>query len=197
MGERNKYEELLNVYDLGDPRCLGWSSQDSQQTRFEAFEYFDLVQARSVLDVGSGFGDLYNFLKEKGFSGSYLGLEEQKEFHDHAQQTFDNAMFENVNFLNYSTDSKFEYVIASGLFWLKRDDWVDNFSKTIVKMWGLSEKGVGFNLLSELTPDKKESLYYPKIDWIVGEISKMTRDFVFKHDYHARSSDLTVLLVKK
>ena len=57
-----------------DPRTLGWH-KGRQRVRFAAALEAVGTQFDSLLDVGCGFGDLFGYLRERGWQGNYLGLD--------------------------------------------------------------------------------------------------------------------------
>lgn len=62
------------------PNALFWSSREIQHKRFEVLvrvmEIFPGAVARpSVLDVGCGFGDLWNYCKDCGIDVDYYGID--------------------------------------------------------------------------------------------------------------------------
>lgn len=193
---KDKYHNLINQYKLGDPRTLGWSSATTQQIRFQAFEYLDLYQSASILDIGSGYGDFYHYLFNRGYKGEYLGIEQKDNFFQYACDRYGSDKFLFGDFTKLNFKRSYEYVLASGLFWLKRSDWTEHFTYTIQQMWSHSSIAIGFNVLSPLNKNKKKSLYYPDWSFLIEVVTQLTPKFAVKHDYHPKSSDTTLFLFK-
>lgn len=61
-------------------RALGWVSEASQTSRFEAIAQAADFNDSSVLDLGCGTGDLKAFLDLRFAGVSYLGIEQVPEF---------------------------------------------------------------------------------------------------------------------
>lgn len=57
-------------YDVVD-----WSSAEAQQARFAVLADNVPLEGRSLLDVGCGLGDLWAYLKERGISVDYRGVD--------------------------------------------------------------------------------------------------------------------------
>jgi len=190
------YSSLIKKYDLGNPKCLGWGSKESQVFRYKVFDYLNINKTSSILDVGSGFGDYYEYLSDKGFSGNYLGVEIVDEFYHYSCSKHGNELFKNINFLEFESALYFEFIIGSGLFWIDSPSWEHTYLKTLEKMFFMSKKGIAFNLLSPHTPIKNEKLRYVEIEYAISSISKLTSYFCIKHDYHSEMKDYTCFLFK-
>ena len=70
----NRYCERLKIFGY-DPRTLGWGDREQQHYRFAQTLAGPVdFKARTVLDIGCGFGDYRNFLQEVGISvAAYKG----------------------------------------------------------------------------------------------------------------------------
>lgn len=62
-------------------RTLGWGSKEQQEFRFaEVISRLDCT-GKSILDIGCGFGDLYNFMKSNDYPfENYIGWDITPEF---------------------------------------------------------------------------------------------------------------------
>ena len=87
---RERYLQRLAEFGH-DPRALGWT-KGKQEERFSALtSRVDLTRAKSVLDVGCGFGDLFPFLTERGFRGRYVGIDFIDELLEVGRQAYPDA----------------------------------------------------------------------------------------------------------
>ncbi|WP_081853734.1 methyltransferase domain-containing protein [Candidatus Magnetobacterium casense] len=67
------YDNTLRLH--GDrPEALRWTSQ-GQMLHYEGLVATDDIIAGSVLDYGCGKGDLYQFLRQKGYHIQYTGMD--------------------------------------------------------------------------------------------------------------------------
>ena len=70
-----RYEGRLKRFGYS-PESLGWGRHGRQEVRFSVLaEYAMRNRTASVLDVGCGFADLYDFLRARGWTGLYTGLD--------------------------------------------------------------------------------------------------------------------------
>jgi SAM-dependent methyltransferase len=153
-------QELAGIdfpeYLLEDPRIAGWSSSIEQRMLFEKLLTYYRSHQR-ILDVGCSRGDLYGYLQEKQWPADktdYQGIDI-----DQNKISIGNVKFPEANLLCkdiLEMQGSFSWVIASGLF--NSSDYYSNdvdasiaYQKLIVqKMYDLSQKGIAFNLLTEL-----------------------------------------------
>ena len=67
-GMIRRYEERLARFGVS-PQALGWTRPALQRRRFAALaEPIIARRSASVLDVGCGFGDLVDYLRQQGWS---------------------------------------------------------------------------------------------------------------------------------
>lgn len=130
----------------------GWSYGDKVEN-FELLtkisEYTDTpLSGHSVLDVGCGTGDLYEYLLQ--FENiDYTGIDIFAEGIKKAQSKFPEGRFIERDFLTLE-DQTFDFVFSSGALTTKLH--TDNYAVLyywVKKMWEVAEKGVVFNVLLE------------------------------------------------
>jgi SAM-dependent methyltransferase len=116
-----------------------------------------------VLDFGSGFGAMYQWLKQQGRKTDYFGYDISAEMIAKGKELCGNNTCE---FSNSLPDKEFDYVVASGIFNVKLDtpdeDWLKYIIETLEVIHAKSKKGFAFNLLTSYSdkPFMKENLYY-------------------------------------
>ena len=200
------YENLLSTY--GDHfLSLDWKSTESQEARFKIFE--DLVNMLdpknfSVLDVGCGFGDLYQYLAKMGHHFSYLGVDLSSKILDIAKNRHPKAAFAVKDILEDKKYSQYDFVFCSGtlnIAFTERDAHLEYICSMLIRMFELCKIGVGANFLSSKAvyyvkdEDLQHSQYfYTKPEEIAVIAKGMTDRFVIRHDYHP--GDFTVYLLK-
>ena len=70
---REYYLPKLN-YEKSESGCLGWENQEAQELRFKVLERVIFPHA-SILDVGCGLGNLYDYLRNRGYNFGYTGVD--------------------------------------------------------------------------------------------------------------------------
>ena len=83
----------------------------------EISKSFSTTEKISVLDIGSGNGDLINYLDCFFDNFNYTGIEKSKELYQRSKKKFRNS--KNIKFYNSSVlnhKKKYDLVIAAGVF---------------------------------------------------------------------------------
>ena len=134
-----------------------WASEESQYERFAIAASF-LLPNCSVLDVGCGTGDFYEFLKSRYKGIRYKGVDFSELMIEKAKQKY-NSNFENADLSNIK--EKFDYVFALGTFNLKSDeDQSLYFRNNIEKCFDLCEKRCVIFIKGDSSIAKYEDIHY-------------------------------------
>lgn len=188
------YGQLVAQY--GDSvRSTDWGGKDSQYLRFDILNELGLHLADSVLDVGCGRGDLLSYLEEKGFHGRYVGVDITPEMIQLAKRSHAGATFHHIDMIANPLEKKFEFVVASGIFYLRVDDMDAYFRRMLDAMWNHCIKGIGFNMLSIFAPVQPEEEYFFDPAEVFKVCSTYTRRIALRHDY--KQNDFSVLMYRQ
>ena len=114
----------------------------------------------SVLDVGCGTGDLYNFLRQRGVK-RYLGIDIYHMSVEYAHMKYPQGKFITSDFLEYEFKESFDYIFCSGALAAILE--TNNYylmTAFIHKMWSLTTVGLSFNFLTrEYEKEKDDELF--------------------------------------
>ncbi|WP_420349345.1 class I SAM-dependent methyltransferase [Pelagibius sp.] len=182
-----------------DFRALNWGSKAGQENRFRVLSEIGLSAGDSILDVGCGLGDLYDYLKRRGIAVSYTGLDITPDMVAEARQRFPAAEFRQGSLLGTLDPplQRVDYVVASGIFYLRRERPFEHLQASVRRMFELCSKGIAFNCLS-LWGDKAgdASDEYREAPARCLEFCRSVSPRVaLRHDYHP--GDFTVYLRKE
>ncbi|HVN21450.1 MAG TPA: class I SAM-dependent methyltransferase [Dongiaceae bacterium] len=112
-----RYEKRLHEFGYS-PQTLGWGVHGRQEIRFSVLAEHALRRPESsVLDVGCGFCDLWEFLRSGGWRGHYTGIDIVPGLLEVARQrqpTLD-IREGDITDSSFSLD-EYDFVIASGIF---------------------------------------------------------------------------------
>jgi SAM-dependent methyltransferase len=188
------YSSLLHQHGPDHPMALHWNSRHTQEIRFVMLSLIDDLEGRSVLDVGCGVGDLYGFLEQEKIKAKYAGWDISPEMIAAAKKKHPRGDFalNNIQFLE--KPARFDYVLASGTMNVKisdHDRWV---YEMIAVMFRTAGKGLGFNLLSNSSPEQDDTFYYADPERIFSYCRSLTPYVTLRHDY--LPGDFTVYLYK-
>jgi SAM-dependent methyltransferase len=174
---------------------VGWGSKKTQNIRFENIYKYFKKENFSVLDVGCGLGDFYDFLKKKKIKFKYTGIDINKDFINLCKKKYKKTSFIKSHFLDYKIKSKPTYIIISGSLNLPVDDYGFVFLKIIKKMFIFSKDKCIFNLL--VSSSKKIYKYnaYANMNKLPKLIDAISKFYIIDKSYLPH--DISIVLTKK
>ncbi len=196
MDEREKksiidlYEKRLDNYGR-DVKTVGWRSRSQQYARFEALYRIGDLTNKSVLDIGCGFGDLYDFFKRKknqiqsykGIDLSSKMIEKAKNIHSESKD----VKFEVMDLSKLNIDvlmkEKYDYIFASGIFSYPLKNNISYFQDLLYKMFKICNLGVAVNMLSSYVDYKDKNLYYFVPEDVFSYGKSLTKRVSLIHNY--------------
>jgi SAM-dependent methyltransferase len=175
------FNESLRRYGY-DPRSLGWIP-GTQEARFRVLTAIGDLEGGSVLDVGCGFGDLYEYLCRSGINVSYTGIDLCPDFVEIAQKRHPDAKFVAADFEEAAIEGQFDWAFESGVFIYKvsgHETWVRNMVK---KMFGSVRKGIAIDFLNRRGGIMSSGLYHPDPADVYAMCCKLSRRVTLRCDY--------------
>lgn len=178
------------------PKSLAYSGEKSQKIKFNIVTEVGIEDNCSVLDVGCGFGDYFNYLKQRGIKNvKYCGIDISNKIVDLAKEKNSLVNVIQGNVLDLSDDEKYDYVISLGFNCVKTGTNWETLTQVLDKMWKLSKKGIAYNAVSTFSEAKPRKIYFVSpakvIDYIM---TNLTYKVVFRHDYMPH--DFTIFAYK-
>ena len=181
-----RYEKRLKETGYS-PETLGWGTNGRQEVRFSVLAELALREAgSSVLDVGCGFGDLYDFLKLHGWRGHYTGidivpglLEVGRERHPGLDLREADITDSTVSFNQY------DFVISSGVFNAAlpsgRND--AHVEAALRRMLQLCREATCVDFLSSYVDFQKPGAHHTDPCWAFALAMSITRRVMLRDDY--------------
>jgi RimJ/RimL family protein N-acetyltransferase len=190
------YSGLLDQHGV-DVHALAWGSRQSQRLRFRVLAECANLEGTSVLDVGSGLGDFYDWLNESHITVDYTGIDLTPRMVESACQRFPEVRFKvgSLHQFGPAWDTCYDFVFASGIFARRQADPVGFLHATVSKMFGLCAKAAAFNSLSNWSPVKDEGEFHADPLETLAFCRTLTPWIVLRHDYHPR--DFTVYMFRE
>lgn len=187
------YEKALRTYGSNDARSLQWTDEYNQIRRFAALTYVGDLDGARILDVGSGLGDLYHFLKNQDFRIDYTGIDIVPEMVEEARSKYPGVVFEVRDV--FDMNETFGYVLASGALSFRVENNDAHYQAMIRKMYDLAEVAVAFNMLDKRTHPNTEiyAAYDPQE--VADFCSSFAQRVEIATDYLPR--DFTIYLYKE
>lgn len=146
---------------------VDWNSEESQRIRFQMLtELFSQeTDVLTVCDYGCGYGYYSEYLKEKGYSCRYTGIDVSEKMIALANEKYKES--ENTVFIQGSEIKQtYDYIVASGIFNVRQDigyeDWTGYMIRILEEFHQYSRKGFAFNCLTKYSDAEymKDYLYY-------------------------------------
>lgn len=193
------FEGLHN--EFGDtPKAFDWGCKESQYLRFGILTSQLPVshnESFSLLDVGCGFGDMYQYLRQNNYNVDYTGIDITPSFIKTATKRFPGINFRVEDFLEKEYKNDYDFVVCSGtLNYLipNAREWINLMIYGMVKA---VKSGVSFNMTSTYTDKeyKNDHTYYADPAEIFKFCKTLVKPVSLLHHY--APNDFTIIMNKK
>ncbi|MCS6243443.1 MAG: class I SAM-dependent methyltransferase [Opitutus sp.] len=173
------------------PLAVNWGSQAGQDRRFAVLAGIGDMTGCRVLDVGCGLGGFYDWQLRQGLGLDYVGVDITPGMIEAARLRHPGVDFQVANVL--ATDpGQFDYVIASGIFYLRQHEPEAFLERMVTRLFGLARRGVAVNSLSTWSPRRDAGEFYADPVHTLEFCRSLTSAVVLRHDYHP--GDFTLYL---
>lgn len=188
------YEGLLAQHGISH-RSLNWGTVVSQQRRFRALADLADLNGTSVLDVGCGLGDFWVWLSSRQVPVDYTGIDLTPAMVEKARERLPARRFIVATPESMPDVELFDYVVASGIFYLQTIEPEQYFRSTITQMFALARRGIAFNSLSTWAAQVDAGEFYADPLRTVEFCRTLSPWVVLRHDYLPH--DFTVYIYKE
>ncbi len=172
--------------------ALGWESAEAQTARFSVLLDATPKERYSLIDVGSGLGDLFAFLRRKSEPVDYTGVDILPQMVDRARKRFPEARFECLDVVSdTSWRETFDVVFASGIFNLRFPDNIAFVTRAARRFREIGNRLCVANFLSDSSPCKEDPYFYYSRDTITSIFSPLFDSVQIIDGY--LENDLTVV----
>ena len=184
-------KKLLSFYNFhlnkfGDrPEALRWTPQ-GQLRRFHMLA--DIAPAKelnnsTILDYGCGTGDFYRFLRRRGITVKYTGVDINENFINLARQKYPECAFSVLNDAENAFQGFYDYIFICGVFNLQVPGIDEDLKNALVSLFGHCNKGLALNALSTHTPVKDPELHFTSPEEMVKfAIENLSPSVALRHD---------------
>jgi len=162
---RHYYSEKVKQHGP-TPQGVDWRDEASQLARFDQLAFLlEDEHCASLADIGCGYGALAPFLRARGWTGAYEGVDLSEAMIEAARHHLrDDPRFKLT--VGQVPTQPADFVVASGIFNVRGNTeesvWKEYVFDTIDQMVRSARKGVGFNCLTSWSdvPHMRPDLYY-------------------------------------
>jgi ubiquinone/menaquinone biosynthesis C-methylase UbiE len=181
-----RYEKRLQEFGYS-PAALGWGLHGRQEVRFSVLAEFAIgMPNSSVLDVGCGFCDLFDFLQGRGWKGRYTGIDIVPGLLKVARQRHAALDVKEIDITDEKTElGEYDFVISSGIFNAKLPSGSNDIhiKAALRRMYRCSRYATCVDFLSSYVDFQKPGANHTDPGWALAEAKKLTRRVVLRHDY--------------
>jgi SAM-dependent methyltransferase len=197
------FSEKLDQFGA-TPQGVDYNGPDAQALRFEQLvKVIDPSRHFSVIDYGSGYGGMFDFLHGKGWDFAYYGIdliEKMVLAGREAHKAHPNAHFTT----NEQEVPVTDYLLAGSIFNIKLEEtyagWQGFVVRTLSRMNELCSKGFAFNMLTKYSDAgrmaQRPDLFFGDPLFFFDFCKRnFSRDVALLHDYGLY--DFTILVRKE
>lgn len=180
-----RYESRLDQFGYS-PETLGWGKNGRQDVRFAVLAAEALARANcSVLDVGCGFADLYDYLRARGWAGSYTGVDIVPRLIEVAVERHPGLDLRCAELHQLAGEGTHDYVIASGVFnaRLEQEDNREHIRRSLAAMHRLARAAVCVDFMSTYVDFQHPLGWHTDPGWAFGAAKELSRRAALRHDY--------------
>jgi len=166
-------------------RACCWSSEEDQYLQFSVManhmiDWQDL-SGISVLDIGCGQGDFYNYLLKRNNTIQYTGIDVSPEMIKIAKEKNPNANFIQGGFLEKDLES-YDYVFSIGAFnSIREGNQLDFLDKCIEKMLKITKRTAGLMLTNQVIQSNFPLIYHYNPADVLSHCLKYTHFLNLNH----------------
>ncbi len=150
------------------PRGVDWNREADVHLRYEKMlavaDGTPADDAATWLDVGCGYGGLYEYAASRGRSLRYSGIDVSAPMIESGRSQFADASFRCSDVFDVPAGEAFDYVVCCGILTQKltaTNREMDVFAQRLIQaMFALCKRGVAFNVMTTKVNFTVPNLYY-------------------------------------
>lgn len=180
----NRYMKRFKKYGV-DIKTLASGNIERQKIRFKIFSEIGDLNGKTLLDLGCGFGDFYQHLKERNISVKYTGIDICPAFIDVCRERFPEADFMVRDIQKEGFNKKYDYIVSSQVFNGKFEvqDNMDVIKNVLEKCYKNCNVATAFDMMTDYVDFKEDKLYYYSPEKIFSYCKSLTKRVLLRHDY--------------
>jgi hypothetical protein len=196
------FAEKLDTFGA-TAKGVDYNGPEAQEHRFEQLaKVIHPQQPFTIIDYGSGYGAMFDFLQKKDWQFEYYGVDLIEKMVIAGRETHKD--FPNAHFTTDESEAPAaDYLLAGAIFNIKLDtsydDWQTFVLKTLTRMNALCSKGFSFNMLTKYSDadrmEQRPDLFYGDPLFFFDFCKRnFSRNVALLHDYGLY--DFTILVRK-
>jgi SAM-dependent methyltransferase len=145
----------------------------------------EFASCASLLDVGCGYGDLYQHLRLRGWQGRYVGVDIVPGLIEEGRRRYPEADLRLEDIQLSPPAERFDWVVSVHALTgaTQHVDYYAHLEGMLRAMWSACDVGMSFNLFSPFADFQHPLHFHPDIGRATAIVSTLSRRFVLRHDY--------------
>jgi SAM-dependent methyltransferase len=183
----DRYERRLREHGHS-PETLGWGKLAREHVRFAVMaDVVREVGAASVLDVGCGFADLFDYLVQEEWTGRYTGIDIVPGLLAAARRRHPTLDLHEADVATFqpANASGFDVVVASGVFnaRLRSGDNREHIARSVERMFALCRRAICVDFLSTYVDFEQPDAWHTDPAWAFALGRGLSKRLRLRHDY--------------
>lgn len=179
-----RYNKRLEAYGY-DIRTLASGTEERHKMRFKIIYDVGIKEGNSVLDLGCGFGDFFDYLREIGLKDiNYVGYDINPNLIEIAKERHPGIQFE-VKDIQKDSLPEFDFIVSSNAFNLKLES-QDNY-EFIFEIMNICYKhsyvGVAIDFLTSYVDFETPEAFHYSPERVFALAKRITKRVCLRHDY--------------
>lgn len=178
-----RYNKRLNKFGP-TIEALASGNEERHKMRFDVSTKVGITEGDTVLDLGCGFGDYYEYLKEIGLEVDYAGYDINPNLISEAKKRFPGVIFETKDIINEEFP-EFDYIISSSCFNLplQNESNYEFVEQLFERCYKNSRKGVAIDFNSTYVDFFSKEGFHYEPERLFALAKKFTKRVTLRHDY--------------
>lgn len=183
----DRYNKRIEKY--GDSiESLASGKESRRQLRFKILSELADLKDKNILDLGCGFGDLYDFLDLKYGENNfeYTGIDINPKIIEIAKKRYPKLNFFVSDILNDDFDQTFDFILSTSSFNNKLNE-ESNYTfieKIFRKCYQLSREGFAIDFMTDYVDYKvSDEIFYYNPEKIFSIAKNFSKRVTLRHDY--------------
>jgi SAM-dependent methyltransferase len=185
-GYIERYEGRLKQFGYS-PEALGWGKQGRRDIRFGVLSQPILGSlGSSVLDVGCGFADLYDYLTDHGWKGYYCGIDIVPGLLHVAKERHPELDLHELDITASDFQlGPYDFVIGTGMFnaRLKTGNNLEHIECALRNMRAVANVAICVDFMSTYVDYQHQDGWHTDPAWALTLGKKLSGRVLLRHDY--------------
>ena len=181
-----RYEARLKQFGYS-PKALGWGKQGRQDIRFGVLSQPILKSLdSSVLDVGCGFADFYDYLIDHGWKGTYCGIDIVPGLLQVAKERHPDLDLHEIDITAPALPLRdYDFVVGTGIFnaRLKAGNNLEHIESALRNMRAVANVAVCVDFMSTYVDYQHAEGWHTDPAWALALGKKLSRRVLLRQDY--------------